>query len=113
MLTEKDIYAHLKNHGSIKELHIALDNEIKNARARIEEDRAREEAAAKAKAEKETARKTAIDALLNYCKAVGADYSEKDLGSLVDMLEKNNIIFRQTEGKSRGDLYDLFGLFRY
>lgn len=102
MLTEKDIYSHLKNNGSVKELHIALDNEIKNARARIEEDRTREEAAAKARAEKETVRKTALDALLNYCKAVGADYSEKELVQILDMLEMNNIIF----GKKGHTLFD-------
>jgi DUF438 domain-containing protein len=93
MINDNDIYSHLKNGGSIEDLKKAFDKEIAEVQTKIAKDKEKELKAKKQAEKIETSRKCALNALIDYCKAVGADYSEKNLGLLLSYLEKGRITF--------------------
>ena len=93
MITDNDIYSHLKNGGSIEELKKAFDKDIEAATARIKKEE-EEQVEKKIKADKINKAKTsAAKALANFCKETGADYSAEEIETLLYMIQEKNIKF--------------------
>ena len=112
MLNSQDIYSHLLNGGELKELYAALDREIEEANKKIkivkEAEQKEKELAEKIK----KARPHAIQVLMNYFSLVNPDITEDIITSVLDTLETVEIKVNGVRGKSDGDLYSMFGLFR-
>lgn len=96
MISDKDIYAHLKHGGTIEELYSALDHDIEAAMEQIEAEAEAEEAAQKKAETLDQARKEALAALVNYATIAGQDYSEEMLSKLLTLMGEGKIIFGTT-----------------
>ena len=87
MLNEKDIYNHLCNGGDISSLYEALENEIEAAKAKIDEEKAAEQEAAKRDAGIKEARERAVAALTEYFALVNPNVTESVITSVLSTLE--------------------------
>ncbi len=96
MISNKDIYAHLKHGGTIEELYSALDHDIEAAMEQIEAEAEAEEAAQKKAETLDQARKEALSALVNYATIAGQTYSEEELSKLLTFMAEGKIIFGAT-----------------
>ena len=93
MITDNDIYSHLKNGGSIEELKKAFDKDIEAATLRIKKEE-EEQVEKKIKAEKINKAKTAAaKALADFCKETGADYGSEEIETLLCLMQEKNIKF--------------------
>ena len=95
MISNKDIYTHLKNGGTIEELYSALDHDIEAAMDQIEAEAEAEEAAQKKAETLDQARKEALSALVNYAATAGQNYSEEELSKLLTLLSEGKIVFNR------------------
>ena len=92
MLSEKDIYLHLKHGGDPEDLYQAFLNELNAAKDKIEQEE-REKVEAEEKENKiAEARKCAIDAAMSYFSLVNPDIREKDIAFVFDFWSKLKIV---------------------
>jgi hypothetical protein len=112
MLNSNDIYAHLLNGGAVKDLYVALDKEINEANKKIKAAKEAEQKANELAEKIKKARQHAVAALKDYFTLVNPDVTEDIIHSVLDTLETLKISVNGTSVRSRGDLYDIFELFR-
>ena len=110
MITEKDIYTHLKNGGSLEELHKTLAKDIDKIQKQINDEEVAKERELELANKQLKARAAAFMAMTEYFALVNKDINDEIISATLDTLESLKITIR--EGKSRGDLYDMFRLFR-
>ena len=91
MLSEKDIYSHLKNGGDPEELYQAFLNELNAAKDKIEQEEREKVEAAEKENKIAEARKCAIDAAVSYFALVNPDIREKDISFVFDFWSKLKI----------------------
>lgn len=91
MLSSKDIYTHLVNEGSVEDLYIALESEIKLAQEKIEAETAARKAEEEKKAKVAELRSNAVTALLDYFAIVNPDIDEDTIGEVLDILRKAKV----------------------
>lgn len=99
MITEKDIYNHLKNGGTIDELYKALKNEIDDAQIRIIKERDAELKEKELADKINKARSAALKALKDYFALVNPDITEEIINSILDTLESVEIKVNDVKGK--------------
>ena len=112
MLNSNDIYSHLLNGGDKQTLYDALTQEIFEAEKKVKATKEAEKKQKELDNEKNKARVAAFLALKDYFALVNHDITEDIINSVLDTLESVEIKVNGVRGKSRGDLYDIFGLFR-
>ena len=112
MLNSNDIYAHLLNGGAVKDLYVALDNEINEANKKIKAAKEAEQKAKEFAEKKEKGRAHAVQVLKTYFSLVNPDVTEDIINSVLDTLETLKVSVSGTSVRIRGDLYDIFELFR-
>ena len=113
MITEKDIYTHLKNGGSLEELHKALAKDIDKIQKQIDDEIVAKKREQELTNKKLKARTAAFAAMKAYFALANKDINDEIINSVLDTLESLEITFNNVrDKKSRGDLYDIFGLFR-
>ena len=113
MLNSNDIYAHLLNGGAVKDLYVALDNEINEANKKIKAAKEAEQKAKEFAEKKEKGRAHAVQVLKTYFSLVNPDVTEDIINSVLDTLETLKVSVSGTSVRIRGDLYDIFELFRW
>ena len=112
MLNSQDIYSHLLNGGDKQTLYDALTKEIAEAEAKVQTTLELEKKDKERREKKDKARTAAFNALKTYFALVNRDVTEDVINSVLNTLETIEIKVHDVRGKSRGDLYDIFGLFR-
>ena len=119
MLNSQDIYSHLLNGGDKQALYDALTKEIAEAEAKVQTTLELEKKDKERREKKDKARTAAFKALKTYFALVNPDITEDMVNSVFDTLDSVLSTLEVVEvkangvrGKSRGDLYDMFGLFR-
>ena len=112
MFNSNDIYSHLVKGGKPEDLYKALDKEIAEANKKVEAAREAEQKEKELADKINKARSVAFEALKIYFALVNPDITEEIINSVLDTLESVDIKINGVRGKSRGDLYDIFGLFR-
>ena len=91
MLTEKDIYSHIANGGSIDDLYAALDNEISLAKEKIEAEAAARKEAEEKKIKVAELRSNAVAALTEYFALVNTDIDKDVINEVLDILGKSRV----------------------
>ena len=98
MLTDKDIYNHLKNGGSIEDLKKALENEVQATLDRIIKEKDAELKAQEAKKKEDKAHKAAVSAMKSYFALVNPKVDDKMIDIALDTLKNINIEIKVTDG---------------
>ena len=112
MFDSNDIYSHLLNGGDKQVLYDALTKEIAEAEVKVQTTLELEKKDKERREKKDKARTAAFKALKSYYALVNPDVTDEIINSILDTLESVEIKINGVRGKSRGDLYDIFGLFR-
>ena len=118
MLTDKDIYTHLKNGGSIEDLQKALENEIAAAQDRIMKENAAKIEKMEAEKKIGKARAAAHKGMMAYFALVNKNIDDDAVAQVLDLLAKAEIYVtdeKAVRGKGKnqmpGDmLFDFFKL---
>lgn len=87
MLTEKDIYSHIANGGSIDDLYAALDNEINIAKEKIEAEAAARKEAEEKKIKVAELRNNAVAALTEYFALANTDIDKDVINEVLNILD--------------------------
>lgn len=112
MITDRDIYTHLKNGGSLEELHKAFAKDIDKIQKQIDDETVAKKREQELANKKLKARTAAFTALKSYFALANPDVDDDMINSVLDTLETVEIKVNGVKCNSRGDLYDIFGLFR-
>ena len=91
MLTEKDIYSHIANGGSIDDLYTALDNEINLAKEKIKAEEVARKQAEERKVKLAELRSNAVAALTEYFALVNTDIDKDVINEVLDILAKAKV----------------------
>ena len=105
MLTNKDIYTHLKNGGSIEDLQKALENEIAAAQDRIIKEKDAELKKMEAEKKIGKARAAAHKAMMAYFALVNKNIDDDTVAQVLDLLSKVEIYVTE-EKAARGKRKD-------
>lgn len=91
MLTEKDIYSHLANGGSIDDIYVTLDKEINIVKEKVKADEAARKEAEEKKVKVAELRDNAVAALTEYFALVNTDIDKDVINEVLDILGKVKI----------------------
>ena len=92
MLNEKDIYSHLMNGGDPKELHKALENEIKAAQHRIIKEKDAELKKQEAEQKELKARDAAFQAIKAYVALVNPTLDDAFIDSALEICKNFRVV---------------------
>ena len=109
MLNERDIYTHLANGGEIKDLHKALENEIKKAQDRLIKEKDAELKKQETERKAAEARARAFKALKDYVTLVNPTLSDAFLNAALDACGDFKVIISK-DAQTPDWLLDLFRL---
>ena len=98
MLNEKDIYSHLANGGAVKDLYVALENEIHAAQDRIIKEKDAELKQKELAKRINEARKFAVATLKDYFALVNPKVDDKMIDIALDALKDINIEIKVVDG---------------
>lgn len=113
MITDRDIYIHLKNGGSLEELHKAFAKNIDKIQKQIDEEIVAKKREQELANKKLKARTAAFNTLKSYFALVNPDVDDNIINSILDTFETVEIKVNGVKGKSNMPGSILFDYFKH